>query len=576
MRGGRWWLLTPVAALVLLVGWTAWSGYQAYRHLSEARSSIDAARDDLDRSDMAAARRSLDAGAEDLRSAAGALDQLPWRLWQHLPIVGDDIRAARTVADVGRDLSAEALPELLDAYDQVQRGDLRRRDGSLVPARITALAGPLDQVSADLESGVERLDALDADGVDPRLGRRIEEIRTALRDSLEASRDAASTVGILGPMLEGRHSYVVLFHNVAELTSNGGLPGAWTQLLVDDGRIRVGRQGAGNDVVSGQRVAPVAPELVDAFGIFVDRDLRNADVIPDYPTAAQAQQVLLERIAGVKVDGVIGIDPVAIAALLEATGPVAVGDGIELDASNAADFLVNGVYSEVPDTTEQDALFARVVRVVFDRVRGADLPLLTLARSVADGVDQGRIRLWSADVDLQRRIAASEVGHALPADGERAMGMYLIDTTLGKMSYYLDIRQRTTATSCSADGRQRYRTQVVLRSTAPADAASTLPEYVLGPGAERPGSIRISVVLLGPAGGTTPTFSIVGNPLQTRTFEIFGRPAAQATLLIAPGEVYPVDIETSGPPGQRADLEFAMTPTIRAVAPQSSVASACE
>lgn len=571
----RWLLAGLGGVLLALLVWTAWSGYSAYRHLAGARDQVEQARAAVDGSDIATARSSIDDAADDLRAAAGSLDQAPWRLWQHLPVVGDDVRAARTVADVGRDLADGPLPDLLTVYDRIDGGGLRRPDGSLDPARITALAAPLGQAAAALREGVDRLDAIDTGAVDARIGERIDDVRATLADSTAVADAAAESTRIVGPMLAGQHSYALLFHNVAELTSNGGLPGAWSQLVVDDGRIEIGRQGAGNQVVSETPVAPVTRDLIRGFGFYVDRDLRAADLIPDFPTAAATQRVLLEKLEEIPVDGVIGIDPVAIASLLRATGPITVGDGIELDADNAAAFLVNEVYSAVPDTTAQDALFAQIVREVFDRFQGDDLSPLDLARAVRDGIDDGRIRVWSADPGLQRRISRTPVAHALPADPQRGLGVYLIDSTQGKMSYYVNVLQRTTARSCDPAGRQTYRTQILLGSQAPADAATTLPDYVLGPGFRPQGSIRMNVVILGPAGGSAPVVTVLGSPTPTRPFEVFGRPASQATFVLAPGESYPITVDTLGPSDQRGDTAFAMTPTIRYAAPQDLVRSAC-
>ena len=155
------------------------------------------------------------------------------------------------------------------------------------------------------------------------------------------------------------------------------------------------------------------------------------------------------------------------------------------------------------------------------------------------------------------------------------MGVYLIDSTQGKMSYYLNVLQTTRAVSCDPQGRQTYRTQVLLGSQAPADAATTLPDYVLGPGFKPQGSIRMNVVLLGPAGGSAPVASALGAPVATRSFELFGRPAAQAVVELAPGDSFPLTFETVGAPGQRYDLDFTMTPTIRYASPQRTVPSAC-
>jgi Protein of unknown function (DUF4012) len=72
----------------------------------------------------------------------------------------------------------------------------------------------------------------------------------------------------------------------------------------------------------------------------------SINVMPDFPSVAQAILNSYEAATGERLDGVILADPFAEAALLEATGPVQLpGYDVEIDADNVVAFTTNEAYS---------------------------------------------------------------------------------------------------------------------------------------------------------------------------------------------------------------------------------------
>ena len=69
---------------------------------------------------------------------------------------------------------------------------------------------------------------------------------------------------------------------------------------------------------------------------------------------------------GGEVDGVLSIDPGALALVLGATGPVTLPTGQALTAGNAERLLLNTVYLQIADPRAQDAFFAATASSVFD------------------------------------------------------------------------------------------------------------------------------------------------------------------------------------------------------------------
>ncbi|MES4793183.1 MAG: hypothetical protein C4321_09620, partial [Chloroflexota bacterium] len=102
----------------------------------------------------------------------------------------------------------------------------------------------------------------------------------------------------------------------------------------------------------------------DRFG--VRRYFQNATLSPDFPRAAAVMEQLYTQATGAPVDGVVGIDPIALARILELTGPVRVADWPEpIGPSNAVAVLLHDQYLHL-DRPEREGFLAQVTRAVFD------------------------------------------------------------------------------------------------------------------------------------------------------------------------------------------------------------------
>src|SRR5690606_29111910 len=105
---------------------------------------------------------------------------------------------------------------------------------------------------------------------------------------------------------------------------------------------------------------------------------------------------------GGPVDGVLAVDAVVAAHLLEATGPVQAGP-VTLDAESARELLLSGIYQSVPDPAAQDQVFAQVAGSLFSAALGA--PPRALISALADAADEHRIRIWSAHPEEEEILA---------------------------------------------------------------------------------------------------------------------------------------------------------------------------
>ncbi|MDQ4085445.1 MAG: DUF4012 domain-containing protein [Actinomycetota bacterium] len=544
---------------------TAYQAVTARAALKDAAADLHRVRDAVAAGDLPAAQGALAQAQESTGTARDNTDGPVWWLAGKLPVLGDDVGAVRTVADVSDGLTHAVLPGLVDASASLSPADLQPTDGRIDIDAIERVAPQV--VAADRELGirVEQVAAIDTGGLIGQVAGPVTDLRDTMTEVQSVTDAAARAVQLLPPMLgaEGPRTYLMLFQNNAETRATGGIPGAVAVVSARDGRISLGRQGTAQDLgIFAQPVLPLTQDEASLFTPKVAQFAQNVNFTPDFPRTAQLAREMWQRSSGQTVDGVISTDPVGLSYLLEGTGPVGVPGGQQLTADNAVDVLLNDVYMNVADQEQQNAFFAVAARNVFDAVTSGRGDPRALLEGVSHVARDDRLLLWSAHQREQALLSGTAIAGALPRvpTEQPAVGVYFNDGTGAKMGYYLDYDVRVDSLSCDADARQRMRTTVVMRSTAPPDAAS-LPESVIGPGfGARPGTIRMNVLVYAPLGGAVQSLRFNGQPLDFASLDHDGRPVGTLTVDTAPGEEHELVFEMTGGPGQPGTADLRVTP----------------
>ncbi len=131
----------------------------------------------------------------------------------------------------------------------------------------------------------------------------------------------------------------------------------------------------------------------------------DVNLTPDFPTAAKTAKTMWEERYDSKIDGVVAIDPVVLAHILEATGPIAVpvsndlqvSGGIAgvLTAQNAVQTLLSDVYKNIADNTTQDEYFSMASAKIFEALASGKASASKLWNPLSKSVAENRIYVWS-------------------------------------------------------------------------------------------------------------------------------------------------------------------------------------
>jgi hypothetical protein len=547
----RWpWALGFV--VVVLGGWTAWLAVDAVRaraELASASSLVGTLQEAVLAGDRTAATATLEELQEHAEQARDATRGVHWTAAGALPWVGPNIRAVQVVADVVDDLATAALPALMAATQIVDPATMAPVDGRVDIGALELAAPAVVAADAVVAGALARLDGIDASELWSPVAGPLQRVRGEVAEVAATTATAARAVQLLPAMLgaDGPRDYLLLVQNNAELRATGGIPGSVSLLRAEDGGVTIVETRSGGSL--GDLPAPVLP-LTDTelslFGEDLAADMRDVTFTPDFPRgAAIAREIWAQQVGG-EVDGVISVDPGALALLLDDTGPVslppgAVADaaGGQLTADNAVAMLLNTVYLVEPDPAVQDTFFAGTAAATLGALLSGQGEPAAALEALAEAARQGRLLLWSAHDEEQALLADTVLSGRLRGDagGSPVIGVFLDDGTRAKLGYYLDTAIAVESLECRADGSRLVAVTITLTNTVLAADVAGLPAYVTGDGVVVPvGEVRTNVLLYAPTDGVVEDVQVVDDEPGVTSQVHDGLSVVGRTTQLAPGE----------------------------------------
>lgn len=480
------------ALLVAAVVGTAWIGIRgatAYGHLVEAQRLADGTATTL--RDPAAAASLVDRLSNETAAAHELTSDPVWAAAEQVPWIGPQLGAVATVAAALDQVASESLRPLTEVAAAFSVDDLRPIDGRIDLAAFTSIAGAADSGASGLSAASSAVDQIEREALLGPVRDAVDEVSALLAGTADGADALARATTLLPAMLgaDGPRDYLIVFQNNAEWRSLGGIVGAMAVVHTDDGAMTMTAQGSSSDFP--RYTSPVLemdPEMQAVFKTHPARWIQNVTQSPDFSVTGPLAREMWLREMGQEVDGVIAMDPVALSYLLKATGPVKLPTGDELTADNAVQLLLNDVYMRYERPAEQDAFFAAAAAAVFGALSAGDSDPTELVAALGRAGDERRLLLWSAIDEDQAVLEGTTLTGPLPItdDEQLGFGVYLNDSTGSKMDYYVSPKTTLAWDKCAVneDGRASgtLTLTVTLTNTAPADAATSLPDYITGGG----------------------------------------------------------------------------------------------
>lgn len=560
----RWGLLVLAGVVVLLVAYTGYQAIRAKDALQRVSADFQELRSQLVDGDTTGAASTLRVAQDDAQQARHDTHGPGWWLVGKVPSLGANVSAVQTVADVSDGLAADVLPDVVRAAKVLQPDRLRPKDGRIDLAPIRQVAPYVVRADRRLQRDMARLQAVDTHDLAGQIAAPVRRLQDGLASAAALSDRASRAVRLLPPMLgaDGKQTYLFLFQNNAEVRATGGIPGSFAVVTADHGQLTMGHQGdAGTIGRFDHPVLPLTSAEKSLFGENLGRYPQDVNLSPDFPRTGQLITAMWNARHRAKVDGVVSVDPVALSYLLGGTGPVHIAGGRQLTASNAVPLLLNRIYFQIADPSQQNLFLNSVARSVFDAFTAGQGQPREVLQQLTKAADERRILVWSRHPSEQQLLGPTAMGGRLRQIPSVSpdLGLFLDDASGGKMDYYLHYRVDVASDSCHGS-RQQLGVVMRMRSSVPADTRG-LPDYVFRPVVRGPrGTFVTTMYLYLPVGGRMSQVTIDGADQPFSVAHHDGRTVVAETVRLTPGQRHTLRFRLSGGLHQVGDPVLQVTP----------------
>lgn len=416
-----------MVALLVVGGWLSFRAVQIRSHLEAARGTLATAMASVGSVDSEGLAAQAKQAAPDLHAARSAADDPVWRLASAVPVAGRSFALVRGVTQV----SARVVDDVVGPAEQAATAVRTRHllaNGRVDLELLSSLRGPLASASESAAVARSQARALPRSLV-PRflVTQRDELVRQV--DRLTGGVTAAATALQLAPGMLGEagpRRYLLVVQNPAEARATGGIIGAYAVVRADRGKLVRERVGTDGDFRPAKApVADLGAEFAKQYDPYSARlSWFSAGRTPDWPSAARLFGGLWSAQGGGRIDGVIGVDPISMASVLSATGPISV-TGRTLDAGNVANFVMKDQYAVFADpaqpfgqrAAERKAVLGGLAAAIYDKVASGQGSGSSLVKALAAAGHSGHLQVWSSAPAEQEVLARSGVGGALPGRG---------------------------------------------------------------------------------------------------------------------------------------------------------------
>ena len=291
----------------------------------------------------------------------------------------------------------------------------------------------------------------------------------ATRSTLAKARAAGTG---LGRFLDGPRQYLVLAANNAEMRAGSGMFLSAGVMTVRSGGITLSpmEPTALMHVPKGE--VKVGGDIRELWGwANPTREWRNLAMSPRFDANAPLAAAMWKALGKGEVDGVMAVDPIALRAILRATGPVDV-EGASVDAEDAVQEILHDQYVGVAATEAAKALrrdrLSRIATATVGALDRGEWDARTVAREISSAVAGRHLLAWSSDPKEQAMWRDAGVAGTISRDD-------LMVSVLNRSGTKLDQFLRVTA-DLRRDG-----DEVVLRVTLRNVAPKGEPTYISGP-----------------------------------------------------------------------------------------------
>lgn len=437
-----------IAAIIVavLMGFLAWVGLGLLRAARDVKAEATAARDDL-----SAYRTALQAGDTEkaaamlaqarghLRLARHAADTSQVSVGYYLPVARGAVSDLRHLLD-SADIVTAAGTQALAMYEEFSNHETGVfHDGrfdlpSLARANTAAV-----KLTADMKRARHELVAVHGGRLEPG----VKEARdTALKQVDDLERTATAVVKVLKVLPDAVGAttpkrYVIAVQNPAELRFSGGAPLSLALATFTKGKLAITNRGQTFDMTNGNRRISWAPVPADPWlhGPKTLTPLVTSTVSADWRTAGEELLRAYAAQFGVRADGAIGLDPLALAEILRVTGPMTAPGYGEITAANLVPLLIHDAYTTEQNPSARHTLNNQLMDLMVQRLMSGG-QLMGKGKAMAAAAKGRHFQMYFRDPAVQLQTLQAHLGGSLPVPGTDTGGVYTQNRNASKVDFF--------------------------------------------------------------------------------------------------------------------------------------------
>jgi hypothetical protein len=373
-----------------------------------------------------------------------------------VPLVGRQLRSFEALAAAGRRVTTivdRAASDLPSVAAHTSAGEDR-----------IALARRIGRVSTEVAPELARIDLGPRTWLIPPLASR----RRAFQNDLGRLRRAVDIGTELGPLLTGPKHYLFLAANNAEMRAGSGMFLEAGELTIADGHLTLGAMEPTYALHLPTGDVPMDPDVRRNWGwIHPNEEWRNVNVTPRFDVSARMAAAMWRSLGRGTVDGVIAIDPVGLAEVLKATGPVDV-DGSSIRSDNVTRELLHDQYVGLAPTDDANAArrerLGRIAAAALGALEDRPIGERELATALSRAAAGRHVLAWSSAPREEAMWEAARMDGRFPDDG---LMVSVLNRNGTKLDRYLTVDATITPGTL----------RIHLRNDVPAGE----PSYIAGP-----------------------------------------------------------------------------------------------
>ena len=198
-------LWASLAFLILLVALTAWVGVRAVlarQHLMKARDEVSQLRAQVSAGELDGLAAGLAQIQHEARAAKSLTSDVVWTGLSKLPLLGRTLAASSDLADSVQSLADQTLAPLINVSRRLDPKNLRKPDGSIDLARLTAAAPDIDRANSSLTATIAAINKQTLRGVLSPVVKAHNQLTDELT-GLAGTIDTANRAAKIGPEMLG-------------------------------------------------------------------------------------------------------------------------------------------------------------------------------------------------------------------------------------------------------------------------------------------------------------------------------------------------------------------------------------